>query len=177
MTLAAMRCLLRASGYAPIPVTGKLPACIKWQELTNASEDEIESWSARHPQSTNTGILTRLTPAIDIDITNEAAAEAIEALARERFEERGYFLVRVGKAPKRAILLRTDAPFRKLKDRHAWTVVQRHCPSKSQCREIVKTWVKNGVLYRELYRDPLRRADQTGLKLAHVSPFCRGRIA
>jgi hypothetical protein len=71
----------------------------------------------------------------------------------------------------------SDAPA--AKDRHAWTVVQRHCPSKSeaQCREIVKTWVKNGVLYRELYRDPLRRADQTGLKLAHVSPFCRGRIA
>ena len=44
----------------------------------------------------------------------EPAAEAIEDLARERFEERGYFLVRIGKAPKRAVLFRTDVPFKKL---------------------------------------------------------------
>jgi hypothetical protein len=42
------------------------------------------------------------------------AAAAIEALAREHFEERGYILVRFGKAPKRAILLRTDEPFKKI---------------------------------------------------------------
>jgi hypothetical protein len=35
-------------------------------------------------------------------------------LARERFEERGHVLVRFGQAPKRAILLRTDLPFKKI---------------------------------------------------------------
>jgi hypothetical protein len=50
--------------------------------------------------------LTRLAPAIDIDILNPEAAEAVE--------ERGNFLVRTGKAPKRAILLRTLEPFKKL---------------------------------------------------------------
>ena len=53
-------------------------------------------------------------PAIDIDIRDPFAAEAVEALARERFEERGYFLVRFGEPPKRAILLRTDQPFPKI---------------------------------------------------------------
>ena len=53
-------------------------------------------------------------PTIDIDIMHPEAAAAIEALAREHFEERGYILVRFGKAPKRAILLRTDEPFKKI---------------------------------------------------------------
>jgi hypothetical protein len=42
------------------------------------------------------------------------AAAAVEDLARERFEERGCLLVRYGKAPKRALLFRTDEPFRKI---------------------------------------------------------------
>src|SRR5205823_7699992 len=40
---------------------------------------------------------------------------AVEKLARERFEEKGYFLVRFGQPPKRAFLFRTDAPFAKIK--------------------------------------------------------------
>jgi hypothetical protein len=62
----------------------------------------------------NTGILTRTAPTLDIDIASPEAAEAIEALARERFEERGHVLVRIGQAPKRAIPLRTDQPFKKI---------------------------------------------------------------
>jgi hypothetical protein len=71
-------------------------------------------WAKVYRTARNTGILTRLAPAIDIDITDEAAAEAVEMLARERFEERGYILVHIGKAPKRAVLLRTDMPFPKI---------------------------------------------------------------
>src|SRR5262249_41081757 len=79
-----------------------------------ANPAEIELWEKAYPLATNTGILTQLTPTLDIDITNPEAAEAIEALARERFEERGFVLVRIGQAPKRAILLRTDTPFKKI---------------------------------------------------------------
>jgi Bifunctional DNA primase/polymerase, N-terminal len=43
----------------------------------------------------------------------ETNAEEI-ALWSQRWEERGYILVRIGRAPKRAILLRTDAPFKKI---------------------------------------------------------------
>jgi hypothetical protein len=53
-------------------------------------------------------------PALDLDILNEEAARAVEDLARERFEEHGWFLVRIGKAPKRAIIFRTNTPFHKL---------------------------------------------------------------
>jgi hypothetical protein len=53
-------------------------------------------------------------PAFDLDILDQDAVVAIEDLVRERFEERGWILVRIGKAPKRAILFRTNTPFRKI---------------------------------------------------------------
>jgi putative DNA primase/helicase len=110
-----LRQQLKAAGFAPIPLTGKVPAFAAWQTKLDATAEEIEAWTRQYPGSKNTGVLTERTPAIDIDITDEDAAEAVENLARERFEERGYFLVRVGKPPKRAILLRTDQPFKKIK--------------------------------------------------------------
>ena len=59
----------------------------------------------------------------------------------------------------------SDAP--RAGDRAAWKVVQRHYPDKSepQCREIIKTWVGNGVLRSEPYHDPGRRAEVNGLQV------------
>src|SRR5690349_6511079 len=53
------------------------------------------------------------------------------------------------------------------KDTAAWRVVQKHCPHKSekQCREIVKTWVTNEVLYDEKYTNPKTRNDAVGLRV------------
>jgi hypothetical protein len=53
------------------------------------------------------------------------------------------------------------------KERAAWAVVQQYCPDKSakQCREIVATWLKNGVLYNDEYKDPLKRDSRIGLRL------------
>lgn len=53
------------------------------------------------------------------------------------------------------------------RDRGAWLVVQRHCPSKTeaQCREIIKTWVRNGVLISETYDDPMTRKPRIGLRV------------
>jgi hypothetical protein len=113
-TPTAQRLKLLANGYAPLPIDGKRPPLKDWQKKTVTNTTEIELWGTVYPQATNTGILTQLTPTLDIDITNPEAAEAVEALARERFEERGFVLVRTGQAPKRAILLRTDKPFKKL---------------------------------------------------------------
>jgi hypothetical protein len=52
------------------------------------------------------------------------------------------------------------------RDRAAWTVVQKHCPNKTepQCREIIRTWIKNGVLYRDNYDDPVNRVSCKGLR-------------
>jgi hypothetical protein len=49
--------------------------------------------------------------------------------------------------------------------RSAWPVVQRHCPDRTepQCREIIKTWVKNKVLSSEDYDDPKERKTVKGL--------------
>lgn len=49
--------------------------------------------------------------------------------------------------------------------RSAWPIVQRHCPDRTeaQCREIIKTWVKNGVLISDNYDDPETRKAVKGL--------------
>jgi hypothetical protein len=104
--------LLRA-GFLPLPLHGKLPAFREWQKRTNTTPGDIEIWDDSYPLARNTGVLTALAPALDIDITNADAAQAIEDMVRERFEERGYILVRFGNSPKRAILFRTDTPFAK----------------------------------------------------------------
>jgi hypothetical protein len=111
---AAVRVHLRRAGFSPLPLNGKAPSSVRgWQDKHDVTADEIRLWDKLYPRDLNTGLLTKFVPTIDIDITHPEAAEAVEALAREQFEERGYFLVRIGKAPKRAILLRTDEPFPK----------------------------------------------------------------
>jgi hypothetical protein len=109
----ARRKQLLTAGYMPLPCNGKAPSIPGWQDILTTSK-LIDAWEQRYPTATNTGVLTDISPAIDIDITHSDAAAAIEALAREHFEERGYILVRFGKAPKRAILLRTNEPFNKI---------------------------------------------------------------
>jgi hypothetical protein len=53
------------------------------------------------------------------------------------------------------------------KHRAAWPIVRQHCPDKSeeQCREIIRTWIKNGVLVEEPYDDPVQRHERNGLRL------------
>jgi hypothetical protein len=53
------------------------------------------------------------------------------------------------------------------KDRAAWQVVVQHAPEKTekQARQIVRTWVKNGVLMVEEYDDPVRREKVKGLRV------------
>jgi hypothetical protein len=113
-TPTKIRSLLMASGFQPIPTTGKRPAMDQWSKKTNTNLAEIQLWEKVYPWAVNTGMLTLRTPALDIDILDADAAAAIEALAREMFEERGYLCVRFGKPPKRAIIGRTNDPFKKI---------------------------------------------------------------
>jgi hypothetical protein len=85
-----------------------------WQNLEDVSSEQIDGWTRDWPDAINTGILTKHTPALDADILNEEAARACEDLVRERFEERGAVLVRIGKPPKRAVLFRAEVPFSKI---------------------------------------------------------------
>src|SRR5262245_56239423 len=113
-TILDVRLALVDHGYVPIPVIGKAPPFKFWQKVENVTREGLEAWARNWPRATNTGILTKTTPAIDLDLFNEPAAIAAEELIRERFEERGYVLTRIGRPPKRAMLFRTLQPFGKL---------------------------------------------------------------
>jgi Family of unknown function (DUF5906) len=109
--ITEVRHRLKAAGYAPIPVEGKAPPFKQWQ---TCAANDIDLWPRLYPLANNTGALCRLMPTLDIDILNEDAVRAIEEYIREHCEERGYILVRIGKAPKRAIPFRTIEPFAKI---------------------------------------------------------------
>src|SRR5262249_52643950 len=112
--VTALRLHLRKAGFHPLPLEGKAPRMPGWQQKFDTTKDEIRLWPKTWHLARNTGVLAKFTPAIDIDITIEEAAEAVGALARERLEEHGDIHVRCGKPPKRLIPLRTDEPFAKL---------------------------------------------------------------
>jgi Bifunctional DNA primase/polymerase, N-terminal len=111
--IEAYRLLLRGSGFAPVPCIGKRPLMDGWQRLGDATEHEVRRWTRTRPAENNTGILTRLNPAIDVDLLDEEAAEAAERMVKDRFGGDAIFPVRFGRPPKRAILLRCDLPFTK----------------------------------------------------------------
>jgi AAA domain len=52
-------------------------------------------------------------------------------------------------------------------DRAAWQVVQKYLPNltAAQAREIIRTWVKNGVLYQVVYHDVQDQKDRKGLRV------------
>jgi hypothetical protein len=109
-----IRRALVASGFSPLPLNGKAPVLKEWQSKLKTNDGEIQLWDSMYPNAINTGILTKFTPAIDIDIIVPDAAARIEDLARETFGEHGHILVRFGNRPKRAVLLQTNEPFAKI---------------------------------------------------------------
>jgi RecA-family ATPase len=119
-SVADLRKKLRATGYSPIPIESntKHPPLEKgmqgWPTKIDVSDQEIELWSELYPSATGSGLIAQNTPAFDLDIQNEAAAEAAEEMVRRHFEDRGRVLVRIGQAPKRAIPFRTVNPFKKI---------------------------------------------------------------
>ena len=114
MSVTADRLQLRKNGYDPLPLIGKKPAPTEWQKRVDTSEGDIEIWSKIYPNATNTGVLTRLVPTLDLDITDENAIRTIEQLVRANHEEHGLVLLRTGKPPKLAIPFQTSTPFNKL---------------------------------------------------------------
>jgi hypothetical protein len=98
--------LLVANGYAVVPlVYGEKRPSVKW------SHYKFKPADAREHAQDGTGILCGAVVALDIDVRRAALAEEIEALATALF---GQAPRRVGQAPKRLLLFRTDHPFAKL---------------------------------------------------------------
>jgi hypothetical protein len=104
--------LLRA-GFLPIPCIGKTIKIENWPNIV-ATEADIDTWFSRYPDAMNTGLLTRTTPAIDLDVYDSEVAEELEATLFDMIGE-GRTLVRFGKPPKRAVLFRADTPFAKIR--------------------------------------------------------------
>jgi hypothetical protein len=108
--------LLAEGDFSPIPTyPNKHPACNDWQTKFKVGRAEIELWPKVYPDAKGTGVLTAYVPAFDVDIMIDPAAQAIEDLVRERFDEQGPVLVRFGRPPKRAIPFRCDQPFAVMK--------------------------------------------------------------
>jgi hypothetical protein len=105
---------VRVAGYLPVPVAGKAPVSQGWQKLTDTNAEQIADWGKHWPDATNTGVLTLRTPALDVDVLDQEAAEAVESLVCERFDDHGSVLVRIGKAPKRLIAFKCVTPFKKI---------------------------------------------------------------
>jgi len=110
----ALRLRLVRAGFVPLPLHGKIPPNKKWGKTDNVTPEMLAMWAKTWPDAGNTGALTRAMPTLDVDITNEEAARAIEDHVRAHHEEHGYVLTRIGKPPKRAIPFRTDEPFPKI---------------------------------------------------------------
>jgi AAA domain/Bifunctional DNA primase/polymerase, N-terminal len=100
------------AGYEPIPCAGKIPAAPGWQAIA-INIDTLTRWSDTYPRATNTGVRTRLSPAVDIDVRDPAVAGQIEDALRAHFPN-APLLVRVGLAPKRLIPCRCETPFKKI---------------------------------------------------------------
>jgi putative DNA primase/helicase len=111
--ILALRLRLLENGFDPVIVSGKAAVMTGWPHLQPTAE-RLREWTYQHPGATNTGNRARNAPALDIDIMHQAAAEAVEVLARRHFGGRGDIHVRIGLPPKRLIPLRADSPFRKL---------------------------------------------------------------
>lgn len=111
--LAAYGNKLIKQGYeiVPIEVGSKAPGFDGWQKV-KANARNVTNWLNNGHEHSGVGILTAHTPAIDLDIYDKDMAERIEKLCIDKF---GAMPIRVGKAPKRLLVFRTDEPFKKLK--------------------------------------------------------------
>lgn len=111
--LAAYGNTLIEQGYeiVPIKVGSKAPGFDGWQKV-KANARNVTNWLNNGHEHSGVGILTAHTPAIDLDIYDSDMAERIEKLCIDKF---GAMPIRVGKAPKRLLVFRTDEPFKKLK--------------------------------------------------------------
>src|SRR5262245_18544120 len=110
-----IRISMMRNGYSPIPCTGKEPAVKEWQKHFETNEAEIVLWDKVYPHSENTGFLTRNTPVLDVDVTDQNACIVLHKRIRELFDGEGELLLRIGNSPKFAIPFRTDKPFKKMK--------------------------------------------------------------
>jgi hypothetical protein len=102
---------LLAAGFMPVPAVGKAVLLTGWSQLVPTPE-MIDRWFHEQESALNTGIMTRTAPAVDVDVFDEEVAREIEEALWEMIGTRAP--VRFGQPPKRAVLFRTETPFKKI---------------------------------------------------------------
>ena len=111
-TICGRRVRYVKAGYEAIPCIGKRPVLTNWPTAPIDIHTPA-TWSTSYPDATNTGIRTRHTPAIDVDIHDTVMAKQIENELRAYFPEQ-LLIVRFGQAPKGLIPFRCETPFTKI---------------------------------------------------------------
>lgn len=101
------------NGYTIVPIQPgkKAPGFDGWQNA-RATKEQVREWLSHGHRQSGLGILTKNTPAIDLDIRDEDLSNMFAERAKELI---GDMPVRVGSAPKALLLARTDSPFRKMR--------------------------------------------------------------
>jgi len=102
-------------GYNIIPIKegGKRPGLSKWQKI-QANEQLLGRWLSNGYANGGVGILTSNTPAVDLDVLDE---DLVEMLVKWCEKHIGATVQRVGYAPKKLLVYRTDTPFKKIQSR------------------------------------------------------------
>lgn len=121
-----LRLTLLENGFAPIPIkspdhpdrrsAGKAPLLPDWQHVSvgTLTPDIVRSWRSRAKEQ-NTGLVCGLLVAVDIDAP---VAHIAEQLLEKAFDVLGASpFLRIGRAPKLAILYRVAQPAEKLATR------------------------------------------------------------
>ena len=97
--LTERRLQIRANEFSPAPLAGKHRLPPGWPSLYRANAETVASWEDLYPALTNTAALTRDTPALDTDIYDPEAADAIGELVRDRYDGCGTLLTRLAARP------------------------------------------------------------------------------
>lgn len=112
--VTTLRLRLKANGYSPIPVNGKIPHYTGWQTWGDRTEADIRKWPFNEyiAGHSNTGLLTRDNPFLDLDLYHPEAIEEIIEMLCDRYGDN--VMVRTGMPPKRGVLFQlAGEPFPK----------------------------------------------------------------
>lgn len=101
-----------ANGFEIIPIKPgtKRPPFDKWEDV-RATKGKLARWIENGRAKHGVGILTRLTPLVDIDCRDPEIVDKMIAFTEDLL---GETLQRVGQAPKTGLVYRAAEPFRKV---------------------------------------------------------------
>lgn len=104
---------LVSAGYNIIPIKrgSKRPPFYGWESL-RADKAQVRKWLDEGQGRNGIGIIAANTPGVDLDIQDEELALFMEAWIHDHV---AMAPVRLGFAPKRLLMFRTDEPFKKMK--------------------------------------------------------------